>query len=267
MAEVQPAAADFVVSPSGRSLSLKPPDGRKPTLQNGDFSAHVGDKITAWSFQDAVGKRTFWDPGAGSTGSVRIEMVPIHLDGVDGRGNPASDARIGQLGIGVQPHTILQVQCLVRTHGFGQTSGNRFSAAAMRMQLNFDMNHRCGASTLPAHDHDWQPVTLACNVGNATSMDLFMGIWGQGPVGARVWFANCSTRALSVGLTNLVRRDGAPLVVSSADNYKVYHEGTDYDYIDNLASVKDGYFSPIQAPSEQANVSLPVTTRLQPGQN
>ena len=256
LVEAKPATARFVVAPSGKRLVVSAPTGTAPSLSNGEFvTVSSGDRLAGWTVQDAPGVRTFWDRTGGmhGGGSVRMEM-----------GN-ATNARIGQFNISSPPASTVIARCHVRVEGFGK---DHMNPEGLRIQWNFDGMHRCGRTGIDAMNPkfaEFTEISTTCPVGNATQMELWMGVWGAMPAGAKVWFSNCSVGIIpgSNGLNNLVRRDGAPFALKSG--HKLYEEGRDYDPVDNLAPLSTGYFPAFQDAADQPKVTLPPTTRLKPG--
>lgn len=179
----------------------------------------------------------------------------------------ATNARIGQFDIPTPASTTVVARCHVRVEGF---NNNHMNPEGVRMQWNFDGMHRCGRTTIDTVNQkfaQFTEVSVTCPVGNATTMQLWMGVWGAQPPLSKVWFSNCSVGVVpgSNGLNNLVRRDGAPFVLKSGD--RLFVEGQDYSPVDNLAPLSTGYFPAFQPEAEQPKVTLPPTTRLKPGDN
>jgi len=268
MAEGRPATAKFVVAESGRALVPAPPGAQPSALPNGHFTGHEGEKnpnkLTGWSMQDAVGTRTFYD----SSVSHRPGQASLRtMASSAGTGATDTVARIGQYNITVAPHSTVRATCFVQASGF--EAGKIDAGIQARIQWNFDGMNACDRVAVKAANHPkWTQVSTVCNVGNATDMSLYLGIWGDdGPAEAAFWWSDCKVELLpgSGGLNNLVRRDGAPLLLKDVDG-KVYHEGQDYDPIANVAPIQTGYFPAFQPASQQPNVTLPPTTRLKPGQ-
>lgn len=259
MVEAKPATARFVVAPSGKQLLAATPTGHAPSLSNPDFAKtkSKGNRLAGWTVQDAPGLRTFWDRTGGMRGggSVRMEM------------GSATNARVGQLNISTPASTTVIARCHVRVDGFDM---NHVNPEGVRIQWNFDGMHRCGRTTIDTRNPkfaQFTEVSTTCLVGNATEMELWMGVWGAQPASSKVWFSNCSVAIVpgSNGLNNLVRRDGAPFVLKSGD--RLFVEGQDYNPVDNLAPLSTGYFPAFQAEADQPKVTLPPTTRLKPGDN
>eukprot|EP01047_Picozoa_sp_COSAG01_P058792 COSAG01_NODE_6973_length_3410_cov_2.729085_3_plen_425_part_00 len=268
MAEARPATAKFVVAGSGRALVSAPPGAQPSALPNGHFTGHEGgenpNKLTGWSTQDAIGTRTFYD----SSVSHRPGQASLRtMASSAGTGATDKDARVGQFNITVTPHSTVRATCFVQASGF--EAGKTDAGIQARIQWNFDGMNACDRVAVKTVNHPkWTQVSTVCNVGNATDMQLYLGIWGNdGPAEAAFWWSDCKVELLpgSGGINNLVRRDGAPLLLKDEDG-KVYHEGQDYDPIANAAPIQAGFYPAFQPASQQPNVTLPPTTRLKPGQ-
>ena len=74
MVEAKPATALYTVAQSGRELLPRKPSGKPPSLVNGGFAQHRGDRLKGWTVQDAPGGRTFWDGTGGRQGGASVRM-------------------------------------------------------------------------------------------------------------------------------------------------------------------------------------------------
>lgn len=215
LAEPTPTTARFNVSPDRRRLVLA---DSTPILSNGNFTHTLTpNHLAGWNLQQAPGARTFSDSTvshAGSGGSLRIESL--------GQGWPS--ARVMQQ-FEASPNGSVTARCWVKGDRLDLSEGG----VDLRMQLNFDGDSNCERWT--ADDirrackadetncsFSWRAASVTCsNVGDHASLQLWLGLWANSTHPGAVWFTGCELSA-GGGVVNVLRRDGAPLVVRSVNS-------------------------------------------------
>ena len=78
---------------------------------------------------------------------------------------------------------------------------------------------------LIGRDHDWKRIEVVFNSLQYKEINLYVGLWGQGP--GTLWVDDI--RLEELGLINVLRRGGCPLVVKSAGDGTVFEEGRDFE--------------------------------------
>jgi len=72
---------------------------------------------------------------------------------------------------------------------------------------------------------DWRRVDITFNSLENSEVNLYLGVWGGR--GGKIWWDD--VRVEPGGWVNLIRRDGAPLKITSEDGLTTYVEGKDFD--------------------------------------
>jgi hypothetical protein len=75
-----------------------------------------------------------------------------------------------------------------------------------------------------ATTQDWKHVEVVFNSLDHDAVNLYAGVWGRGK--GTLWIDELAIEEL--GLVNVIRRPGCPLVVASDDGRTIYQEGRDY---------------------------------------
>ncbi len=200
--------APFLVK--GREAVLDP--GSAPRLVNGSLEEVKGDRFPGYSFQDDPGKATFADRAVAHQGKVSCRMQDI------GASSSSGNCRLSQR-VKVRPHACYRFSAWVKTQdlkpltGFqllalGGKGGRRLSFYEGRLQPT----------------QDWTRVEVVFNSLDESEVTLYAGQWG-GRSGT-LWLDDLALEELP--LVNLLRRDGCPLVVASADGKTTYEEGKDF---------------------------------------
>ncbi len=106
---------------------------------------------------------------------------------------------------------------------------------------------------------DWTESHVVFNSLDNASVNLYFGVWGaaKGMLQWRDW------KVEEVGLLNVLRRPGTPVVVKGNDG-TIYREGVDYDPIDDLRMGNQPYAGEYEAyhTSPTIKTRLPDGTRL-----
>jgi len=199
--------APFVVKGTEAVLVPDPP----AALVNGGLEEVKGDRFVGFSYQDDPGKTTFADRDVVHGGKVSCRMQDI------GKENANGVCRLIQK-VKVRPHACYRFSCWVKTQDLVLKGEFKLLAlGAKGRSLTFHTGH-----VKPTQD--WAQVEVVFNSLDETQVSLYVGQWG-GKSGT-MWLDDLELKELA--LVNVLRRDGCPLVVASADGQTVYEEGKDF---------------------------------------
>ena len=271
---VPAAAAPWVVSPEGTDMVFADATAPSP-LPNGDFELHDGNRLLEWTFQEAVGVRTFVDNATSYPPGGRSLRVDAR-----GAGRARAASAIFNLSAPLVP---IHARCYVRTEGITD-AGRGSGTAGVHMSINAAGSSAGGdgdgdddgfgsncvvmqtETSITTATQPWRPHDVVCwpsGTPDATHFNLWLGMWGNGTNGS-AWFDACSVHADP--LLNVLRRPGAPLRVVDMDNpEKVYEEGRDFSPIAGVQEVSASGHLPFSS-TGTSRVALPAGTRLRPGQ-
>ncbi|WP_337177507.1 carbohydrate binding domain-containing protein [Paludisphaera sp.] len=208
LAEGMPVeAAPFVV----RGGEARPIPPAAPLYGNGGMEDARGDRLDGFAFQD--------DPGAGSF----VDGSVFHSGGrslrLEAKGGSPNRRAIRT--IAVEPRRVYRFSAWVKAEGLRP-------AASFRLLI---LGAGEGGRALTffeggvASDQDWKRVEVVFNSLDQTKVNAYIGLWA--PSGGRVWVDDVAVEPM--GLANVLRRDGCPLVVTSDDGRTTYEEGRDFE--------------------------------------
>ncbi len=195
-----------------------------PKLKNADFANPKG-----WSWQD---------PNVDLSGGTAIFREP--------RGKVS---RISQT-ISVAPYRQYHVRLRIRSEKFEGTPEVKLIAEGR--VLNYDY-----LKVEPTQD--WKTHHVVFNSGEHTTAQLYVGAWD----GGTGWFECDDVAIEEVPFLNLVRREGTPLVLKTAEG-KTLKEGTDFERLaDPLMGTEPygGCYTVYHEPP-QLKTAFPDGTRL-----
>ena len=219
-------------------------------IVNGDFEQWRKGQPRGWGFVDQPGKISFNDTDVKFAGhsSLRMEDIGLH-DPQYGHG------RVCQK-ITVQPFHYYHVSAAVKTKDFEAAGEVQIAVLAEKdTALNYYKPHI-------ETTQDWKRIDVTFNSLEFSEVNLYLGVWG-GKRG-KIWWDD--VRIEPAGLVNVVRRDGAPLRVTSEDGRTIYVEGRDFQgAVDpKLGAVPwPGEFT---AWHEPPKMTLPAGSRIANGQ-
>jgi len=201
--------APFVVK--GREAVLVA-DGSSRLL-NGDLEDTKGDRFVGFSFQDDPGTTTFADRDTVHGGKVSCRMQD------PGKGSSHGNCRLAQR-VKVRPAACYRFSCWVKTQDLKPSGGFRLLALGTGKEGR-PLTFYEGAMK---STQDWQRVAVVFNSLDQAEVTLYAGQWG-GQSGT-LWLDDLKLEELA--LNNVLRREGCPLTVTSADGKTVYKEGKDF---------------------------------------
>jgi hypothetical protein len=197
--------APFVVR--GREAVLAPdPPAR---LVNGGLEEAKGDRFAGFSFQDDPGVVSFADRVTAHGGAAACRFQ-------DFRKGSSGNARLVQC-VAVRPHACYRLSAWVKTRDLAPAGVRLAVIGKSGRSLTFHEPHQ-------KPTQDWTQLEVAFNCLGETEVNVYAGLWG-GRSGT-FWVDDLALE--EQGLVNVLRRDGCPLVVRSADGQTVYEEGKDF---------------------------------------
>ena len=238
--------APFVVK--GREAVLVPGEA---TIKNGDLEETKGDRFTGFSSQDEPGTLSFAD-----TEVVHHGKVSCRMQDVAGKNSPNNRRLIQR--VKVRPHACYRFSCWVKTRELKPADGFRIMAIGAgkggRQLTYFEGG--------VAPTQDWKRVEVVFNSLGESGVNLYAGVWG-GESGT-LWLDELALEELS--LVNVLRREGCPLVVASADGRTVYEEGKDFQPVSDPKLGQDPYAGEYSVDHPGAALRLTDHSRIKDGQ-
>lgn len=239
---------DATFTMKGREAFLTPdPAGQ---LANGDLEDVKGNRFAGFSLQDDPGKTTFADRDVFHQGKVSCRMQ----DMAEGTAN--GNCRLAQR-VKVRPYACYRFSCWVKTQDLKPATGFRLLALGTEK----------GARPLTFYEgrlkatQDWTQVEVVFNSLEEKEVQLYAGVWG-GRTG-KLWIDELNLE--DVGLVNVLRRDGCPLVVASADGKTVYEEGKDFAPVRDAKLGQVPYAGEFETHHPPATLHLTADSRIKDG--
>jgi len=183
------------------------------TIANGGFEQYKGNTPAGWQFVDQPGKISFIDTQVKCEGAASLRMQNV------GANDPKNGHGRTHQRIKVRPFTNYHVSVAVKTQDFEAADEVRIQMLAEGgRSLNY-LNAGIKKT------QDWRRVDVCFNSLESSEVNFYLGVWGG--KGGTIWWDD--VRIEPAGLVNVIRRDGAPLRVTSEDGKSVYREGKDFD--------------------------------------
>jgi hypothetical protein len=208
LAEGPPVLGALFVVKNRQAVLVPDPPVR---LRFGGFEQSEKERMTGWETQDAPGQITFADREVrhGGVQSLRIENVG-EVDPEHGHG------RVGQT-VEVSPYRQYHLSVWIKTEELEEPHG------AQGVVLS-PAGHKLAYpqwSVRPTQD--WRQYHLVFNSLGNRKVTIMLGLW-EGK-GGKSWWDDAELE--EVGLLNVLRRPGCPLVVKG-ETGTVYREGKDF---------------------------------------
>ena len=199
----------FVVN-GGRGVLVADPSAK---VVNGGFEEYEGERARGFGLQDGPGSVSRADETVRKTGgaSLRFENFPKSKNGM---------GRVMQK-IPVHPFRSYRVTLWVKTEGLVPVS--RFVISVLAPDGRVLMTWR------PPLDPtgEWRKVTFGFNSLSYREARVYTGV--SNAKSGRFWLDDMSVE--EIGILNVVRRPGTPVVVENAATGAIYTEGRDYERI------------------------------------
>ena len=227
--------------------TLIPKQPAEPMLKNGGFEDFRNNNPTGWGFVDEPGKISFIDTEIKSEGTASLRMQD---NGDDGYRN----ARVMQK-LEVEPFHYYHLSLMLKTENFESIAATNIAVLAPDGRgLNWHMPPL-------KKTEDWRRVDITFNSLDNKTLNLYIGTWGA--TKGNIWFDGVKLEP--AGFVNILRRDGAPLVVKSEDGKTVYDEGKDFDKIIDPKMGNEPFAGSYNAWHEQPTIRIPDESRLKEG--
>lgn len=210
-------------------------------VKNGGFEETAGNKCLGWQWQDDEGVTTFVDREVKHGGQASLRMESIGK-------NEHRHCRIMQP-IKLQPFRQYHVSVWVKTEDL--------SPADPEIKvLSKDTSRQISFQTFRVErTQDWKRCDIVFNSFDQTEANLYLGSW-YGKDG-KIWWDDLSIE--EIGLVNVLRRPGCPVVVRS-EGGATYEEGKDFE------PIRDPMLHPWIAYHEAPVIRLKPGTRIKDGE-
>ncbi|MCZ7557629.1 MAG: hypothetical protein M5R41_14620 [Bacteroidia bacterium] len=183
------------------------------TLPNGGFEQYSNNTFPGFRFIDQPGLISFVDTQTKHSGaaSIRLENFAQH--------SPQHGHGRISYWTNVKPFTLYHVRGWVRTEALEPAS-----AINIAVLSNAGYNLAFNEFSIPSST-DWIPVDFTFNSLEADTVGVYWGTWGARS--GRIWWDDLLLE--EAAFVNLIRRDGAPLVISRSTEGPTLTEGVDFD--------------------------------------
>jgi hypothetical protein len=181
----------------------------KPTLLNGDFEDHTGNKLKNFGFHDQPGEISFVDEAVRHAGKASLRLENFTA-------NPHGHGRIMQE-IKVIPNRCYRMTLWAKTDGLAPSGAFRATI------LVGDRELAPRQFNIPATS-DWRRVSFIFNSLTYDKVRAYAGLWGG--KGGKLWLDDWTVE--EVGPVNPLARPGTPTTVKSEDGTITYEAGKDY---------------------------------------
>jgi hypothetical protein len=237
-------SAPYVVR-RGEAILEPEPSAR---VVNGDLEQTKGDLFAGFGYQDEPGKQTFADRAVVHQGKVSCRMENLGAGPV---------SRLIQK-VKVRPHACYRLSCWVKTRDLAPTGAFRLLAmgATNGHPLTF---HEGGLEPT----HDWTRLEVVFNSQDQAEVNLYAGLWG-GKSGT-IWLDEMALEELS--LVNILRRDGCPFRVTSADGKMTYTEGKDFAPVHDPRLGRDPWDGEYRSDHAGPSIRLTPASTIKNGQH
>jgi hypothetical protein len=218
------------------------PAGEPVKLANGDFEQARGDKFIGFNFQDEPGKATFADTDVRHGGKSSLRMH-----------DAAGNCRVNQK-VKVRPWACYRYSCWVKTKDLKRAEFKLLGIGASGRNLTFHEGHL-------KPTQDWTQIEVVFNSLGETDVALYVGVWGG--FRGTIWVDDLAVEELS--LVNVLRRDGCPLTVTSADGKTAFVEGEDFEPVRDEVMLKNAGTGHWEFGHKGPTIRLAAGSRIQDG--
>jgi hypothetical protein len=209
LAEGLPVRDALFVAHNGQAeLAPDPP----VALKGGDFEQAQNNRFGGWEAQDDPGVSSFADPLVRHGGGQSLRMENI------GAADPEHGHGRVMQSVTVSPYRQYHLSVWIRTEAFETPRNVRAAVLAPsgRALSYVEWNVRA--------NQEWREYHAVFNSLENRQVRVYLGVW-EGK-GAKIWWDDAALE--EVGMVNLLRRGGCPLVVKGEEG-TVYQEGKDFD--------------------------------------
>ncbi len=212
------------------------------TLANGGFEDFDKNTPTGWTLADEPGRITFMDTNIHSGGHASLRMQDVAKYEPRHR-----HARIAQ-SLRLKPFHNYRVTLSVKTQDW--------MADDTRIMVLGESGRMLNSAMSPLKPtQNWQERTVTFNTLDDSNVTLYLGTWA-GNTGTLWWD---DVRIEPAGFVNVLRREGAPLQITSDYGGVIYEEGRDFE------PVRDPLLGMVPGAGDYAAWHVPPTVRIIPG--
>lgn len=218
-------------------------------LANGGMESVNGDKIVGFAYQDGPGWGTFSDDKVFHSGarSLRVDN-PATMKETNGNARLVAEEKVG-------PWRQYHASAWVKTRGFDRPNNVRIAV------LDPKGKSLCFQDVAVQKDQDWTEVHVTFNSQENTAVKVYFGIWDGGA--GTLWWDDAKVE--EVGLLNVIRRAGCPLVVKS-ETGTVYEEGKDFEPVSDPKAGNQPWAGEWQVFHESPAIKLTSSSRIKNGE-
>ena len=185
-------------------------------IKNGSLEVTKGDQFAGFNWQDDPGVTTFADHSVRHQGRIACRLEPGKI--VKGQTSP--NVRLSQT-VKLRPQTGYRFSCWVKTRDLAPTGSFHLLALGTGPADGSSRSTR-GAWNRPRTGSASRSCSTAWTSARPTSMPA-SGARAKGTI----WVDDLAIEELA--LVNILRRQGCPLTVKSADGKTTYEEGRDFE--------------------------------------
>ncbi len=231
--------APFVVK-GGEAVFSPDPNVK---VRGGDMEQAKGDTIVGFGYQDDPGKASFVDRDVKHSGKSSLRIA-----------DPPGNCRL-ITSVNLRPHGCYRMTAWVKTKGFTQPGNFRL------MAIGHDGKSLSFVEGGVEKDQDWKRVEVIFNSLNSAEVNLYGGVYG-GSKGT-LWMDDFQIEEM--GLVNVLRREGTPFTVKSADGRTAYEEGKDFDRVADAKLGRVPYAGEYEFGHEPAKLKVSAGSRIKDG--
>jgi hypothetical protein len=202
----------FVVEYGVATLEARP----SVQIKNGGLELTRANQFPGFTLQDDPGILTFVDQSVRHHGRTACRLEPGSIK----PGGTSPNVRLAQT-VKLRPHTAYRLSCWVKTQSLAPTASFHLlalSTGANSRPLTF---HEGGLEPT----QEWKRLDVVFNSLDEQEANLYAGFWGEGK--GTIWLDDLAIEELD--LVNVLRRNGCPLRIQSADGRTTYEEGRDFE--------------------------------------
>lgn len=194
------------------------------SLVNGGLEQWRGHMPAGWTFVDEPGKVSFRDDQVKFEGRSSLRMDEIGQRSAYGNGRACQT-------LAVLPWRYYHVSVAVKTRDFEAAGQVRINVLGKDGQvLNF-------YEPRVEKTQDWRRIHATFNTLENRQVNFYVGVWGGR--GGSIWWDD--VRIEPAGFVNVVRRQGAPLRLTSEDGKTTFVEGQDFEPLGDPKLGNDPY--------------------------
>ncbi len=230
LAEGVEARSEYIVSGDTARLIT---DANVSLPEGGFENVNAQGKFPGWGFYDDCFKQ---DKTTFHTGKASAHATDVRTS------NAAGNARFSQT-VNCAPHGYYVMSAWIKTLNL---QGGSFQLLAIGKDAK-GASHTLTFTALdiPPTTNGWLRIETSFNTLESASVSLYCGVWGVN--GGEFWIDDFEIRP--AGLTNILRRSGAPLSIYKKATGFRYLENIDFAPVfDTIAAKSNGTFGPYHTP-------------------